>query len=38
MSQAAVLCLAMVLDAVFGEPDWLWTRAPHPAVIMGRAV
>lgn len=32
------MCLAMVLDAVFGEPDWLWTRAPHPAVIMGRAV
>lgn len=30
--------LAMVLDAIFGEPKWLWDRAPHPAVLMGRAV
>lgn len=28
----------MVLDAVFGEPDWLWSRLPHPAVLMGRAI
>lgn len=30
--------LAMLLDAVFGEPKWLWDRMPHPAVLMGRAV
>ena len=30
--------LAMILDAIFGEPKWLWDRAPHPAVLMGRAV
>lgn len=30
--------LALVLDAVFGEPKWLWSRAPHPAVLMGKAV
>lgn len=30
--------LAMLLDAVFGEPKWLWNRLPHPAVLMGRAV
>ena len=29
---------AMVLDALFGEPDWLWSRVPHPAVAMGRAI
>lgn len=34
---AALLC-AMLLDAVLGEPDALWSRAPHPAVVMGRAV
>ncbi|NCO87651.1 MAG: cobalamin biosynthesis protein [Rhodobacterales bacterium] len=30
--------LAMLLDAVLGEPRWLWDRAPHPAVLMGRAI
>ena len=33
-----MLALALMLDAVFGEPDWLWKRAPHPAVLMGRVV
>ncbi|PWJ22465.1 adenosylcobinamide-phosphate synthase CbiB [Jannaschia seohaensis] len=33
-----MLALALVLDAIFGEPDWLWSRLPHPAVLMGRAV
>ncbi len=32
-----LLC-AMVLDAVFGEPKWLWDRVPHPAVLIGRAI
>ncbi len=32
----AILLAALVLDAVFGEPDWLWARAAHPAVLMGR--
>ncbi|MGJ8609823.1 MAG: adenosylcobinamide-phosphate synthase CbiB [Octadecabacter sp.] len=30
--------LAMLLDALLGEPKWLWDRAPHPAVLMGRCV
>ena len=35
----ALLALpAMLLDAAFGEPKWLWDRWPHPAVLMGRAV
>lgn len=38
MSTAAVLALALALDAVLGEPRWLWGRLPHPAVLMGRAV
>ncbi|KIT16440.1 adenosylcobinamide-phosphate synthase CbiB [Jannaschia aquimarina] len=32
------LSLALLLDALLGEPDWLWRRLPHPAVLMGRAV
>lgn len=32
------LALAMALDALFGEPNWLWSRVPHPAVLMGRLI
>ena len=38
MTHAMLLVAAMLLDAVFGEPDWLWRKAPHPAVLMGRAI
>ncbi|MBO6604409.1 adenosylcobinamide-phosphate synthase CbiB [Rhodophyticola sp.] len=32
------LFFALLLDAILGEPRWLWSRIPHPAVLMGRAV
>jgi adenosylcobinamide-phosphate synthase len=35
---AVLLLIALVLDAAFGEPRALWTRLPHPAVLMGRLV
>lgn len=35
---ALTLAAAMCLDALAGEPRWLWSRLPHPAVLMGRAV
>ena len=35
---AWVLFFALLLDAALGEPKWLWSRLPHPAVLMGRAV
>lgn len=38
MSNALILLLALLLDGVFGEPKWLWSRISHPAVLMGRAV
>jgi len=38
MSHAAILFLAMLLDAIFGEPKALWDRVPHPAVLIGRAI
>ena len=30
--------LAMLLDALLGEPKVVWSRLPHPAILMGRAV
>ncbi len=38
MSHAAILTLALLLDAALGEPRWLWSRLPHPAVLMGRLI
>jgi adenosylcobinamide-phosphate synthase len=38
MIYAVPLALALILDAIFGEPDWAWKRVPHPAVLMGRAI
>lgn len=38
MSYAIPLLIALGLDAWLGEPDKLWTRVPHPAVLMGRIV
>lgn len=38
MTMAGLLIIAMVLDAILGEPKWLWQRVPHPAVLMGRVV
>lgn len=38
MSTPALLAFALILDAVAGEPRWLWSRIPHPAVMMGKAV
>lgn len=39
MSDTALLLIcALCLDAALGEPKWLWTRLPHPAVLMGRLV
>lgn len=35
---AWLLVLALLLDAALGEPRWLWSKLPHPAVLMGRAV
>ncbi|WP_240476743.1 adenosylcobinamide-phosphate synthase CbiB [Geminicoccus roseus] len=34
----AWLTLALLLDAVLGDPPWLWRRLPHPVVLIGRAI
>jgi adenosylcobinamide-phosphate synthase len=33
-----ILAAAMLLDAALGEPERVWSRVPHPAVLMGRTV
>jgi adenosylcobinamide-phosphate synthase len=38
LNTAAILTLALLLDSLAGEPRWLWSRLPHPAVLMGRLV
>jgi adenosylcobinamide-phosphate synthase len=38
MSHIDILIAALILDALIGDPDWLWRRLPHPAAVMGRAV
>lgn len=38
MSTPFLLVCAMCLDAALGEPDWLWSRIRHPAVMIGNAI
>lgn len=33
-----ILLIALVLDWYLGEPDFLWSRLPHPVVVFGKAV
>jgi adenosylcobinamide-phosphate synthase len=35
---ALLLPFALALDAVLGDPDRLWRRAPHPVELMGRFI
>jgi len=34
----ALLAVILALDAVFGEPEWLWSRITHPVVLAGRVI
>ena len=34
----AVMVVALLIDAVVGDPDILWRRLPHPVVLMGRLI
>jgi adenosylcobinamide-phosphate synthase len=38
VTHASALVFALLLDATMGEPAWLWSRFPHPAVVMGRVI
>lgn len=34
----AILAIALLLDALIGDPDALWRRVPHPIAILGSAI
>ena len=36
--RAVILITALLADAVFGEPQFLWRYLPHPVVIFGWAI
>ncbi len=36
--RAAILAAALVCDRLLGDPDRLWSRLPHPAVVFGQAI
>ena len=38
MGQGWLLVAALLLDAAFGEPNWIWDRVQHPAIAMGRVI
>jgi adenosylcobinamide-phosphate synthase len=33
-----ILLAAMIIDAIWGEPDWLWRHLPHPVVLFGSLI
>ena len=33
-----LLALALGIDAVIGEPPWLWRHLPHPVVLFGKSI
>ena len=37
-SRAGILALALIGDAIIGEPEILWRRLPHPVVLFGRGI
>jgi len=34
----SLLIAALLLDAVIGDPNWLWSRLPHPAALIGKTL
>lgn len=36
--QLLILATAIILDMLFGDPDWLWRRTPHPVVYFGHMI
>ncbi|TYC50382.1 cobalamin biosynthesis protein [Rhodobacterales bacterium] len=33
-----LLLAALLLDAIIGDPDWVWERVPHPVVWIGKVI
>ncbi len=37
-ARCLILILAIIVDGLIGDPEWVWRRIPHPAVLFGRAI
>lgn len=37
-STVSILILALLLDRLAGDPDWLWRRVSHPVVLFGKVI
>jgi adenosylcobinamide-phosphate synthase len=35
---ATILVAALLIDALLGDPEWLWGRVPHPVVLFGQLI
>ncbi len=35
---ALLLLIALLLDALLGEPEWAWSRIPHPVEFIGKII
>ncbi|ASY56911.1 adenosylcobinamide-phosphate synthase CbiB [Sinorhizobium sp. CCBAU 05631] len=33
-----ILVVALIIDRIVGDPDWLWERLTHPVVLFGKAI
>ena len=38
MNSVQILIIALVIDYFIGDPEEIWRRFPHPAVVMGKVV
>ncbi|MCA1370077.1 cobalamin biosynthesis protein [Bradyrhizobium sp. BRP14] len=34
----SILVIALLIDRLVGDPDWLWSRLTHPVVFFGKAI
>ena len=35
LAAPSVLAAALLIDALIGDPRWLWSRVPHPVAMLG---
>ena len=38
IASLSILLVALLLDRLIGDPDWLWRRLPHPVVWFGKLI
>ena len=38
MNTIQILLIALILDYLIGDPNKVWSKIPHPAVIMGKLI